>query len=212
MSNKDDHLEERDFVDQLDEQWQRARPDFDHTWFGIITRIQRLAVFVNSIQEQFASAHGLKYGEFLVLAALRRSAPDFALNPTELFKSLLITSGAITKRVDRLVAMGLVERRADPADRRGVLVYLTAKGRQLSDEMSGNGAQNSRYQPLRELPAEDRQELTRLLRKVLAGFERSEAIRIAGAPARRAGRRRAPQAEAEVPPAEPSIAAPPEKS
>ena len=166
---------ERDFVDLLADQWQRTRPGIDYSWFGFVTRVQRLAVFINAIQEDFARAHGLKYGEFLVLAALRRSIPECALNPTELFRSLLITSGAITKRVDRLVAMGLVERRADPEDRRGVLVYLTERGRQLCDEMTVTSfGHDSAYGRLKKLSEQDRKDLANLLRRALLAFEQSE--------------------------------------
>jgi len=175
---------ERDFVDLLTEQWQRTRPKFDYSWFGVVTRVQRLSVFINAIQEDFARAHGLKYGEFLVLAALRRSVPECALNPTELFRSLLITSGAVTKRVDRLVGMGLVERRADPEDRRGVLVYLTASGRRLCDEMIATSfAQDSVYGRVK-LNEQDREDLANLLRRALLAFEQSEAI--SGSAGRRA--------------------------
>ena len=185
---------ERDFVDGLIEQWQRASPSFDYSWFGFVTRVQRLSVFINAIQENFARAHGLKYGEFLVLAALRRSIPECALNPTELFRSLLITSGAITKRVDRLVGMGLVERRADPEDRRGVLVYLTARGHQLCDEMIATSfAQDSAYGRVKNFNEQDRRDLANLLRRALMAFEQCDST--AASERRRAEVRSSPPRE-----------------
>jgi len=68
----------------------------------------------------------VSFGEYLVLAALRRAGPPYRMNPTTLFNSVILSSGAMTNRLDRLEAMGLVERQADPTDRRGRLLALTA--------------------------------------------------------------------------------------
>jgi DNA-binding MarR family transcriptional regulator len=77
-----------------------------------------------------------------VLASLRRAGKPYRLTPTQLYNSLMLTSGAMTNRVDRLEAAGLVERLQDPADRRGVLVSLTKDGLKLIDK-SGNGSYGS---------------------------------------------------------------------
>ncbi len=69
--------------------------------------------------------YGISFGEYLVLAALRRAGPPYRMNPNRLLNSVILSSGAMTNRLDRLEAMGLVEREPDPTDRRGRLVVLT---------------------------------------------------------------------------------------
>jgi len=78
-----------------------------------------------------------------VLLALRRAGGDFSRRPTDLFQALLVTSGAITKIVDRLAAVGLVKRRPDPSDKGGFLIYLTAKGKKVADDALTQMAHNT---------------------------------------------------------------------
>jgi DNA-binding MarR family transcriptional regulator len=69
-----------------------------------------------------------------VLLALRRAGGNYSRRPTDLFRALLVTSGAITKNVDRLAAIGLVKRQPDPSDKGGFLIHLTARGKQVADK------------------------------------------------------------------------------
>jgi DNA-binding MarR family transcriptional regulator len=117
------------------------------------------------------SGHDLAPGWFDLLAALRRAGDPYALNPTELMRSTLLSSGGMTKRIDRLVDEGLVERLPDPNDRRGTLVRLTARGRKLVDEtLSVHVANEEKL--LDPLSPRERDDLDRLLRKLLAAVER----------------------------------------
>lgn len=102
---------------------------------GIIGRLHRLADVLNDELRPVFSNAGLSDGEFDVLAALRRSGGTFELTPTELAATTMITSGAVTKRVDRLVAAGLVSRSVADHDGRVRRVRLTPKGRRLVDRL-----------------------------------------------------------------------------
>ena len=73
--------------------------------------------------------HGLSLGQFDILGTLRRADTEAGLSPSELLRSVMLTSGGMTSRLDRLAEMGLVSRKGDRDDRRGVNVSLTAKGR-----------------------------------------------------------------------------------
>jgi len=127
-------VEPQDYVDQLIAQWHRQRPAVDVTPMGVIGRISRLSrLLERQIEDVFAS-HGLQGGRFDVLAALVRAGEPHRLTPTQLYNSLLVSSGAITNRIDRLVDEGLVTRGSDASDRRSMPVQLTEAGRDRLDE------------------------------------------------------------------------------
>jgi DNA-binding MarR family transcriptional regulator len=115
-------------------QWERERPDIQFSAFliaGAITQINQ--EFENAFRALGQNEFGIGTGDLRILLALRRSGPDRPQRPTDLFQSLLITSGAVTKQVDRLVAKGLVDRVADPTYQRGWLIHLTKKGTRVAD-------------------------------------------------------------------------------
>ncbi|TIV64266.1 MAG: MarR family transcriptional regulator, partial [Mesorhizobium sp.] len=117
------------------EQWRRERPDLDVSPMGVIGRLNEAASLIS--RERLAplfARFGLQQGEFDVLATLRRSGAPYALTPTELYEATMVTSGAMTARLDRLEKAGLIRRAPHPSDRRGVVVELTAKGLALVDE------------------------------------------------------------------------------
>ncbi len=123
-----------DPVQRAIEQWSRERPDLEGLdAMAIFARVARLAALARPAVEAGIARYGLKPGEFDVLACLRRSGEPFELTPTALVGQLLLSSGAMTNRLDRLEEAGHIERRPDPSDRRGVLVGLTPSGRQLID-------------------------------------------------------------------------------
>jgi DNA-binding MarR family transcriptional regulator len=164
-----------DAIDRIAEQWARERPDLDVSPIDIIGRISRLSgLLEKSIEETFAS-FGLGRGGFDVLAALRRAGEPYRLSPTELYNSLLISSGAMTNRIDRLEQIGLVERTPDPGDRRGVSVGLTPKGKKLIDVAAERHYTNER-KLLRGLSADERDTLSQLLRKLLSDCESAPVI------------------------------------
>jgi DNA-binding MarR family transcriptional regulator len=153
----------------------RERPELDVSPIDVIGRISRLSrLLEKSIEETFAS-FGLGRGGFDVLAALRRAGEPYRLSPTELYNSLLISSGAMTNRIDRLEQIGLVERTPDPGDRRGVSVGLTPKGKKLIDVAAERHYANER-KLLRGLSADERDTLSQLLRKLLSDCERAPVI------------------------------------
>src|SRR5918999_6355806 len=123
----------RDEVDELVEAWERGRDDLDLAPVAFFSRIPRLARHLDLARRQAFTAHAIESWEFDVLAALRRAGPPYELSPGRLLRETLVTSGTMTNRVDRLAARGLVERRPDPADRRGVLVRLTPEGKAAVD-------------------------------------------------------------------------------
>lgn len=163
-------MKKEDAVDRILQQWAQERPDLDVSPMGVIGRISRVSrVLERSIDETF-SAFGLGRGGFDVLAALRRSGSPFELSPTELYNSLLISSGAMTNRIDRLERRGLVTRSADPQDRRGVIVGLTPKGKDVIDEAVAAHCANE-HLLLSRLSSTERETLGRLLRKLLIQAE-----------------------------------------
>lgn len=122
-----------DEIKEIVKAWRRARPDLDFRLMGLVLRMQRFTFAFRRNVEKMASGTQVKSGDMFVLLALRRAVPDCALRPTDLFRTLLVTSGAMTKRIDRLAAKGYVERIDGADDRRSSLVRLTRSGRALAD-------------------------------------------------------------------------------
>lgn len=167
-----EHPEEplRDYIDAMLELWRRERPDLDLSPLGVIGRLSRISRhFELRIEENLAN-YGLGGPAFYVLAALRRSGHPYRLSPTALYSSLLVSSGAMTNRIDRLAAAGLVRRVPDPADGRAVLVALTPKGRRLIDFALESHNRNER-ELLEVLGAEEQTLLAGLLRRLLISAE-----------------------------------------
>src|SRR5256885_1533455 len=113
-----------DAVDRILDQWRSERPDVDVWPMGVIGRITRLSRVLDRELKEFFAGHGLEHWEFDVLATLRRSGPPYELTAGALNRAAMVTSGAITNRIDRLSARGLVERVPDAEDRRSVRVRL----------------------------------------------------------------------------------------
>jgi DNA-binding MarR family transcriptional regulator len=124
----------------------------------------------------YAAEHGLQLGEADVLLTLRRSGEPYRLSPTALAESLLISTGAMTNRLDKLEARGLVSREANPDDRRALEIRLTPKGRKLVDDVVGGHVQNEQAM-LAGLSDREREQLTRMLRKLLAHLENMDGSR-----------------------------------
>ncbi|MBZ9763814.1 MarR family transcriptional regulator [Mesorhizobium sp. CA8] len=152
------------------EQWRRERPDLDVSPMGVIGRLNEASALIarDRLAPVFAR-FGLQSGEFDVLATLRRSGAPCALTPTELYEATMVTSGAMTARLDRLEKAGLIQRAPHPSDRRGVVVALTAKGRELADEALAAHVANE-HQILSGLTGEDREVLAKLLEKLIVSL------------------------------------------
>lgn len=156
-----------DAVDKILLQWQRERPDLDASPMGAIGRISRLSKHLDRSILKTVSPFGLNLGEFDVLATLRRSGK---LSPTDLFNALMISSGTITHRIDRLEQSELVKRIPDPNDRRGTLITLTEKGLSLIERAVEAHVANAR-ELLSDLDESERETLVFLLRKLVQFFE-----------------------------------------
>ena len=157
-----------DAVDRIVGQWEVVRPDIDSSPIHIIGRVSRLSRLIDRrLSENFAR-HGLEQWMYDVLATLRRHGPPYELTAGELVGQSMVTTGAITNRVDRLAERGLVERRAG-ADRRTVIVRLTPTGLALVDEVVLTHLATERSIIDSLAPREQRQ-LADLLRQVLVGL------------------------------------------
>jgi DNA-binding MarR family transcriptional regulator len=162
-------MAERDGVDLILEQWQRERPDLDHSPIGVIGRISRLARELEQRLEPVYREHGLEPGWHDVLATLRRTGPPYQLRPTDFAGSLMLTSSGTTKRLDRLEQAGLIARQPDPDDRRGIIITLTAAGSSLIDKLTKAHMENER-RLLSSLSDAEQRRLADLLRKLQLGL------------------------------------------
>lgn len=163
------HPSAPDRVARIQQEWRRARPDLDPAPQGIFGRLARLTAALDRELDRVFQRYGLSSGEFDVLATLRRAGERGERAPSELAASTMITAGALTKRVDRLEARGLVHRSRSPQDGRGRIVSLTPAGRALIDDaIEAHLANENRL--LEQVPGPDRAELERLLRAWLAAL------------------------------------------
>ncbi|MCX5206356.1 MarR family transcriptional regulator [Streptomyces sp. NBC_00237] len=154
-----------DAVTAIVEQWKRERPELDATPMLVIGRLFRLTDALDQRLRPPFQAAGLGGGDFDVLAALRRAGEPYALSAGELSRAALVTTGAISKRVDRLVGRGLVGRSVAEGDSRGRLITLTAEGVALADELIAVHLDNQR-RLLSGLGADDQAHLADLLERL----------------------------------------------
>ncbi|MDO3702439.1 MarR family transcriptional regulator [Micromonospora sp. C28SCA-DRY-2] len=164
---------ERDDVDGIVEQWRRERPGMRPEPMAVFGRIYRIARLVGDEQERTYARWSISRGEFDVLATLRRSGEPYTLAPKQLTASMMLTSGGMTGRLDRLERAGLVRRSPDPADRRALQVTLTPAGRQLVEEAAEAGLAVQR-RLLDALSPEDQDRLADLLRTLLGAITDQE--------------------------------------
>jgi DNA-binding MarR family transcriptional regulator len=186
-----------DEIDRIVDEWNSVRPDLDVSPTHTLQRITRLSLLQGVSFARVFAPYGVSFGEYLVLAALRRAGPPYQMNPTRLFNSVILSSGAMTNRLDRLEEMGLVERQFDPSDRRGRLVVLTDRGRELVDSAVRDHLENEE-RLLAALDASEREQLAGLLRKLLLSPPFRELDPAAGREGKRSadepGRRSGPNA------------------
>lgn len=155
-----------DFIDELLADWLRQRPDLDSTALGVVLRIQALEKILGDRAAERLMEFGLHWWQYDVLSALRRQGKPFELAAAELAEAGMRSSGAVTNRIDRLEADGLVRRLQDPDDRRRVLVRLTPRGRELVDRVTAARFEAAQA-ALAGLAAKDRRRLDALLRNLL---------------------------------------------
>jgi DNA-binding MarR family transcriptional regulator len=162
--------EQSDEVDRIVEAWERERPDLNFSPLEVLSRVSRLTRHLERARRQAFARSKLESWEFDVLAALRRAGSPYMLSPKQLLQQTLVSSGTMTNRIDRLVAAGLVERRMDPRDGRGILVEMTPRGLTRVDAAITRLV-DAEAELLSTLSASDRARLAGLLRKLSLGFD-----------------------------------------
>ncbi len=159
-----------DSVDRLLADWGRERPELDVSPLAVVARLLRLSALATRRAEAWLEPLGLGWESFSLLVTLRRAGEPYQLRPSELLQDSLLSSGAMTNRIDRVEALGLVMRLRDPKDRRGVIVQLTPEGLQLANraiEVHLAGWQGL----LGSLPEGSQPQLTGLLGRLLQDWE-----------------------------------------
>src|SRR5829696_9233705 len=160
---------ERDSLDDSLEIWGREIPDLDPATEGIIERIQILAFNVTQSMEETLASHELDRRSFQLLGKLRRHGAPYRVSAGQLAADLRLSSGAMTNRLDRMEAAGLLRRLPDPNDRRGTLVEPTEKGHKAWDETVGASAR-SEAAATGVLSEAEKAQLHDLLRELMQAF------------------------------------------
>jgi DNA-binding MarR family transcriptional regulator len=160
----------QDSIDLLLADWARERPDLDFSPVGVITRLARVRAHIETALLQVFRDFGLTAADFRVIVTLRRVGPPYELPQARLMTQLALTSGTISLRVDRLVKRGIITRAADPDDKRGQRLRLTADGLRLFDKITPVHLANEE-RLLSSLTPGERETLAQLLRKLLISFE-----------------------------------------
>jgi DNA-binding MarR family transcriptional regulator len=160
-------MADTDRLDALAAQWATERPDLDVEVMATVGRLLAVGALIGRRLDAFAARHDLDRGQGDVLFTLRRAGPPYRLSPTTLAESLLVTSGTMTNRLDRLEKRGLIRRLPNPADRRALDIELTDEARELVDELIGEHVANER-EMLEPLTESERVQLVRITRKLLA--------------------------------------------
>ncbi|WP_367042424.1 MarR family transcriptional regulator [Streptomyces sp. Je 1-332] len=167
-----DAVADTDAIDELRAQWHRERPDMDAAGLdamALVGRIKRADHLLSKGMKPIFAEHGLEFAEFDVLATLRRVGAPHELTAGGLLKTAMVTSGAITNRLDKLERKGLIERHPDPSDRRAIRVRLTEAGRELVDRAVVDHVTNEERM-LAPLSAADRRALDGALRRLLVSL------------------------------------------
>ena len=164
-----DSQSNKDAVDDILEQWAEERPELDSASLGVVIRVMSLYRSFYSQATAALKPLGLELFEYDVLSALRRQGRPFQLSATALARETGLSTGAMTNRIDKLEARGLVVRRPGKTDRRSVVVSLSREGRRLIDtaiQQRLEAADDS----LKGITKAERRRLAGLLRKVRLGL------------------------------------------
>ncbi|KLK93316.1 MarR family transcriptional regulator [Microvirga vignae] len=165
QSNHDKVLTNQDGIDERRAQWAAELPDVDTRGMAILGRARWITLTARPPIEELFKTHGLDSGEADVLFTLLRSGPPYRLRPTELFRSLMISSGGLTDRLNRLTKAGLIRRAAAESDGRSLPVELTDAGIRrakaaFQEDMAIEAAM------LAGLTEDEQRDLARLLKKL----------------------------------------------
>jgi DNA-binding MarR family transcriptional regulator len=163
--------ESLDVIDHLLQAWHAARPDLDASPLALVGRVIVLAQRLEHSVSIALSKHGLTLGQFDILATLRRHGPRGGLTPSELLQSVVLSSGGMTARLDKLEEAGWITRVADAQDRRKVVIELTPKGRRVIDAATATRFAEARAS-LPPLTEDEQEILADLLRRWLLGLSK----------------------------------------
>ena len=155
-----------DIVDQLLQQWREEHPAADVSALGVVVRIQMLGKLLQQQATAALAKHELKHWEYDVLSVLRRQGEPFEMAATDIARAALLTTGAMTTRIDGLEARDLVSRRRSKTDGRSVQVRLTAKGKRVIDAAIDTRLEDANA-VLEQINAKEKDELTAGLRRLL---------------------------------------------
>ncbi|MCB2427944.1 MarR family winged helix-turn-helix transcriptional regulator [Methylophaga pinxianii] len=159
-----------DSIDRLITQWRNENIESDLLPMAILGRLAKLGKYIDNDILHCHQQHDLRQGEFDVLATLRRSGKPYSLTPSELYQSMLLTSGAMTSRLDRLETKGLIRREHSQADRRSIQVTLTTRGKKTIDSVLPAHIA-AQHRLLDGVSQRDRQVLAQLLKRWLTQLE-----------------------------------------
>ncbi|MCY0967052.1 MarR family winged helix-turn-helix transcriptional regulator [Parathalassolituus penaei] len=163
-------MHDQDHLDFIQSQWLREKPSLDTRSMGLVGRMYRLQHLIRDEIDECHKAFGLRSGEFDVLATLLRAGEPWCLTPTALFQAAMLSSGAMTNRLNRLEEAGLIRREAAPDDRRSLLVILTAEGKEKIDQaIEAHVATLDRVTSI--LSEQQTQHMDQLLKDWLRGLE-----------------------------------------
>jgi DNA-binding MarR family transcriptional regulator len=156
-----------DAIDRLLAAWREARPDLDPSPLEVVGRVIVLAQHLEESVERALAKHNLALGQYDILATLRRKSSRGGLTPSQLLESVLLSSGGMTARLDKLEAAGLIIRTPDAEDRRMVVIELTPKGKRVIDAATATRFAEAKAS-LPPLNANELQTLAGLLRRWLS--------------------------------------------
>lgn len=161
----------QDRIDEILSQWQQELPQLDVSALAVVGRVLRIARLLEKHRETLLAEYGLNVWSFDVVATLRRQGYPYQLKPTDLYSLLMLSSGAMTNRIDRLEQEGIVQRLRDESDRRSVMVQLTAKGIELADTIMPVLLAREQQLLAQFTTPDDAETLTVLLRRFLVSLE-----------------------------------------
>jgi DNA-binding MarR family transcriptional regulator len=155
---------ETDLVGRVIERWENERPDVDVSPIGVIGRVHALAEWLTEQRTMLYAEYALGPGEFDVMAALLRAGEPYEMSPSAIADWTVVSSGAVTKRVDRCIEQGWVTRRVGQADGRSRVVALTPEGKELIDVV-WHASVSRVHELLDGLELHERDQLASLLEK-----------------------------------------------
>ena len=159
-----------DAIDRVISQWAKEKPELDTEPMAIMGRLMRIAKHMENHVAELHKRYDLKMGEFDVLATLRRSGQPYRLTPSELISSMMLTSGAMTNRLDKLEKKGLIAREHSKEDRRSVTVELTEKGFELIDSLIEQHLQ-AQHELMGSLSSAEKVQVNQALKLLLPQYE-----------------------------------------